>query len=280
MDLSAAAARAAAAPLWRPSPEAVSRTAMFRLAETAGCVGPGGAVDYRRLHAWSVAAPDAFWSLMWDSLGVIGTKGERIYVPGAEFRTAQFFPDARLNYAQNLLRTTGAGDAIVFESEDKARLRLSHDALRERVSRLQQALKAAGVGVGDRVAGVLPNIPDALAIMLAAASLGAVWCSVSPDFGARGVVDRLAQIEAKILFVCDSYWYGGKRHATRPKLADILPGLPTITACVVVPHAGGIGEIVAQPGGILTLATTYFYQNEARDGSGVYNNGGSVTVTV
>lgn len=233
-------------PLWTPTPDAARGTAMFRFAEAVGCVSDTGTVDYRALHGWSVSSPAEFWSQTWDRLGVIGTKGDRIYVPAEQFWKARYFPDAQLNYAENLLRGTGSGHAVVFQGEDKERQRLSHDELRARVSRLQQALRQAGIGIGDRVAGVLPNIPDALAIMLAATSIGAVWCSVSPDFGAPGVVDRLAQIEPRLLFICDSYWYAGKQHPTAAKLADILDGLPTVSACVVVPYAGGAPALVAE----------------------------------
>jgi acetoacetyl-CoA synthetase len=233
-------------PLWTPTPDTARGTAMFKFAEAVGCVSDMGTVDYQALHGWSVSAPAEFWSQTWDRLGVIGTKGDRIYVPAEQFWKARYFPDARLNYAENLLRGAGSGDAVVFQGEDKERQRLSHDELRARVSRAQQALRQAGIGIGDRVAGVLPNIPDALAIMLAATSIGAVWCSVSPDFGAPGVVDRLAQIEPRMLFVCDSYWYAGKQHPTAPKLADILDGLPTVSDCVMVPYAGGAPSLVAE----------------------------------
>lgn len=255
MSVVAANSRAGASgPLWTPSTQAVRRSEMFKLAEVAGCISAEGGVDYARLHEWSINSPGEFWGLMWDRLGVIGTKGERIYEPGGRFWTARFFPDARLNYAENLLRRTGPGDAVVFQGEDKDRQRLSFDELRTRVSRLQKGLREAGIGVGDRVAAVLPNIPDALAIMLAATSIGAVWCSVSPDFGAPGVIDRLAQIEAKLLFVCDSYWYAGKQHPTRPKLAAILAGLPTVSMCVVVPYAGGASGLIAEFGNCVLLS--------------------------
>jgi acetoacetyl-CoA synthetase len=234
-----------AEPLWTPSPDAVRRTQMFAFAQETGFVTSDGEVDYRALHAWSIGSPREFWSAAWDWLGVIGERGERIYEPADRFWKARFFPDARLNFAENLLRRSGSEPAVVFEGEDKVRERLSFDELRAKVSRLQRALRDAGIGAGDRVAAVLPNIPEALAIMLAASSIGAVWCSVSPDFGARGVVDRLAQIEPKILFVCDSYWYAGKQHATLPKLADILAGLPTLLATILVPYAGGAPELLA-----------------------------------
>ena len=136
---------------------------------------------------------------------------------------ARFFPDARLNFAENLLRRRDDGDAIVFRGEDGATRRLSWRALDDLVSRLQQALEAAGVGVGDHVAGLLPNTPEAIAAMLATASLGAVWSSASPDFGANAVIDRFGQIAPKVFFAVDGYRYAGKEIRLAEKLAEVIP---------------------------------------------------------
>src|SRR5262249_30307272 len=149
---------------------------------------------------------------------------------------AKWFPDAKLNYAENLLRGDGDADALVFWGEDKVKQRYSHRQLRDWVSRLAQAMKAEGIGVGDKVAGFMPNMPATVAAMLAATSLGAVWSSASPDFGMQGALDRFGQIEPKLLFSVDGYWYGGKQFDIREKLTAIANGLPTIERTIIVPY--------------------------------------------
>ena len=182
---------------------------------------------YRDLHAWSVKHPDLFWDLLWDFGGVIGEKGARLAIDLDAMPGAKFFPDARLNFAENLLRRTDARDALVFRGEDKRTERMTFAQLAALVSRLQQALKALGVGVGDRVAGMMPNMPQTIAAMLATTSLGAVWSSCSPDFGERGVLDRFGQIEPKVFFTVDGYWYNGKAQRIAEKLRPIIEQLPS-----------------------------------------------------
>ena len=167
----------------------------------------------------------AFWDLVWDFGGVIGDKGARVLVDPDKMPGAKFFPDARLNFAENLLRRADDGAAIVFRGEDKAASQLTWAQLQTLVSRLQQAMKAAGVGVGDRVAAMLPNIPEAIAAMLAATSIGAIWSSCSPDFGERGVLDRFGQIEPKLFITVDGYWYNGKTVRIVDKLKTIVAQL-------------------------------------------------------
>ncbi len=231
-------------PLWTPSPERVASSRLDAFRKAAEQRSGKTITDFRALHAWSVADREGFWSLVWDTSGVIGEKGARLLeddrMPGA-----RFFPDSRLNFAQNLLRGEGAGEAIVFRGEDKVERRLSWDDLTGLVSRLQQALKAEGIGVGDRVAGMMPNMPETVAIMLAAASLGAVWSSCSPDFGARGVLDRFGQIEPKLFFCPDGYWYAGKRIEVAGKLTPIAEGLPTARRVVVIDYLGVSEEVAA-----------------------------------
>ena len=149
---------------------------------------------------------------------------------------AKWFPDGRLNFAQNLLRSRDDADAIVFWGEDRIRKRLSGRQLYDLVSRLTQAMAHAGVKKGDRVAGYLPNIPEAAAAMLATAALGATWSSCSPDFGVQGVLDRFGQIEPKVLFCADGYLYGGKEFDSQDKAKEILAKLPSVKTCVVLPY--------------------------------------------
>jgi len=191
--------------------------------------------NYRDLHAWSVENREAFWDLLWDFCGVIGEKGMRRLIDD-KMPGAKFFPDAKLNYAENLLRRHDSSTAILFRGEDKALRRFSYTELDELVSRLQQALAAAGIKKGDRVAAMLPNLPESVALLLAVSSIGAIFSSCSPDFGERGVIDRFGQIEPKLFFVCDGYWYNGKRIPVAEKVKAIAAKLPTVEKVVVVSY--------------------------------------------
>jgi acetoacetyl-CoA synthetase len=232
-------------PLWRPAPEKVAELALTRFtAEAARCTGRP-LPDYAALHAWSVEDRAAFWNLVWDFTGVIGDKGERRLVNGDRMPGAQFFPDAKLNYAENLLRRRDEAEAMVFRGEDGLTRRLSWRQLHEIVSRLQQSLANAGVGPGDRVAAYLPNVPEAIAAMLATASLGAVWSSASPDFGVDGVVDRFGQIAPKVFLAADGYRYAGKEIDLTDKVRAIVPRLPGLARTIVVPVLGRADALAA-----------------------------------
>jgi acetoacetyl-CoA synthetase len=202
-----------------------------------------GLASYRDLHAWSVKHPELFWDLLWDFAGVIGEKGARLATDLDAMPGAKFFPDAKLNFAENLLRRTDARDALVFRGEDKRTERMTFAQLAALLSRLQQALKALGVGVGDRVAGMMPNMPATIAAMLATTSLGAVWSSCSPDFGERGVLDRFGQIEPKVFFTVDGYWYNGKALRIADKLRPVIEKLPSAQTAVIVPYLGEAEDV-------------------------------------
>ncbi|HSS29000.1 MAG TPA: acetoacetate--CoA ligase [Usitatibacter sp.] len=226
-------------PLWKPGAEVIASARITAFIELVNERHGTKIAGYEALYDWSIANLEAFWVAMWDFGGVIAEKrGERILVDGDKMPGARFFPDARLNFAENLLRKPASmdGEALVFWGEDRVKRRLSHRELRAMVSRLQQALAAQGVGVGDRVAAFMPNLPETLAAMLAAASLGATFTSCSPDFGVQGVLDRFGQVEPKVLFCCDGYFYNGKTVATLSRIAEIVPGLPTVKKVVVVPY--------------------------------------------
>ncbi|MDS1138639.1 acetoacetate--CoA ligase [Nitratireductor indicus] len=231
-----------AGPLWTPSEEQRRNeplTAFTALAEkTAGRPLP----DYEALHAWSVDDREGFWSLIWDHCGVIGDKGARVLVDGERMPGASFFPDARLNFAENLLRRSGSAEAMVFRGEDKVERRLSWDELSEMVSRLQQLFRSEGLKAGDRVAAMMPNMPETIAAMLAAASIGAVWSSCSPDFGVQGVLDRFGQIEPSIFLAPDGYWYGGKSFDVSGKVGEILAQLPSVRRALIVDYLGHAAE--------------------------------------
>ena len=220
-------------PLWTPSGEAIRATAMsyFMAAasERAGVAIP----DYEALHRWSIDHPEAFWTLLWQFCGIRGERGDIVLADGEHMPGASFFPDARLSFAENLLWKRGSGDAIVFRGEDRIARRLSWDELHSLVSRLRQIFSRAGVGKGDRVAAMLPNLPEAIACMLAASSLGAIWSSCSPDFGKQGVLERFAQIAPKIFIACDGYYYGGAAFETGEKVAAVAAELRPAQTLIV-----------------------------------------------
>ena len=218
-------------PLWTPSPERAAQANLARFMQRAGRSGA-----YEELHRWSVEHSAEFWRLLWDFCGVRGAMGERTLVDAERMPGAKFFPDGRLNFAENLLRGRSDADAVVFWGEDRVKRRLSRSELHDLVSRLQQALAAAGVRKGDRVTGYLPNLPEGVAAMLATASLGAIWSSCSPDFGVQGVLDRFGQIEPKILFSTDGYFYNGKTIELIDRLVEIARHLPSVQKVIVVPY--------------------------------------------
>jgi acetoacetyl-CoA synthetase len=230
-------------PLWVPGPEIREHSPMAQF--IAWCSERFGKdfADYDAFHAWSVAERGDFWTAVWEHCEVIGDRGATALVNGDRMLDARFFPDASLNFAENLLRRAGSGDALVFRGEDKVAYRLSWDDLRALVSRLQQALKARGIGKGDRVAAMMPNMPETIALMLATASIGAIWSSCSPDFGEQGVLDRFGQIAPKLFIACDGYWYNGKRQDVDAKVRAVSAALGA--PALIVPYAGEARALAA-----------------------------------
>jgi len=225
-------------PLWVPTPERIASEPLTAFMVKASVVAGRPVASYADLHRWSVDRREEFWSLLWDFCGVVGDKGERLLIDGDSMPGASFFPDARLNYAENLLRRRGPSDAIVFKGEDKVLRRLSFDDLHALVSRVQQLLVSLGVKKGDRVAAMMPNMPEAAAGMLAAASIGAVWSSCSPDFGEQGVLDRFGQIEPVVFIAPDGYWYNGKQNDVSAKVQAVLARLPSVRHAILVDYLG------------------------------------------
>ncbi len=224
-------------PLWTPSFERIENaqvTQFRRSIESRYRVSLPGFAD---LHRWSVENPQAFWAELWDFGGVVAAdRGEHVLINGNRMPGARWFPEARLNFAENLLRRRDEGDALVFRGEDRVAKRLSHQQLYELVSQLSTALREEGVGAGDRVAAYLPNLPETVAAMLASSAVGATWCSGSPDFGVQGILDRFAQVEPVVLFAVDGYFYNGKAHDCLAKLKQIRPALASVRRLVVVPY--------------------------------------------
>ncbi len=198
-----------------------------------------GLKSYADLHAFSVRETEAFWSKAWDFLGVIGEKGAGpVLRLGARFEDATFFEGARLNYAENLLRRHDDETALIFWGEDKVKKTMTWARLHAAVSQAQQLLRDAGVREGDRVAALMPNKPEAVVGMLAAASLGAIWSSASPDFGVQGVLDRFGQIEPKVFIACDGYYYRSKALPIGGKVAEIIENLPSVETALIVSYLG------------------------------------------
>jgi acetoacetyl-CoA synthetase len=231
-------------PLWTPSAEAVRDANLTSFMKHVAAAGAGEIRDVDALHGYSVEQREAFWCAVWDFCGVIGDKGSGPWLEDGEAMPgARFFPRATLNFAENLLRGKGSDPAIVFRGEDKVRRVVSRDELRDQVSRLQQWLKAMGVGPGDRVAAMLPNMPETVVAMLAATSLGAIWSSCSPDFGVQGVLDRFGQIEPKVFIACDGYYYAGKTIRVAEKLEGVLEALDTVEGALLVSYLGEAGSL-------------------------------------
>ncbi|MDJ0958285.1 MAG: acetoacetate--CoA ligase, partial [Arenicellales bacterium] len=224
-------------PLWTPSVDRIAQSNVAAFTESVAGRYDLTINDYADLHQWSIEHAPEFWTSLWDFAEVIAeTRGDTIVTDYEKMPGATWFPDAQLNFAENLLRGKGESIAIVFRGEDQVKRSLTWDELRQRVSRLAQAMRAAEIGQGDRVAAYIPNMPEAVIGMLATASLGAVWSSCSPDFGVQGVLDRFGQIEPKILIGVDGYFYNGKQHESLSKLAQICRQLPSLNKVVVVPY--------------------------------------------
>jgi acetoacetyl-CoA synthetase len=232
-----------ARPLWIPSPERVSRARLTSFARTAERRVQRRFPDYASLYSFSIEEPAEFWRTVWDFCGIRGTAGERTVQDLERMPGARFFPDATLNFAENLLRRRDGATAIVFNGEGRVQRSLTFAELYAQVCGTALALREAGVRPGDRVAGFLPNVPEAMIAGLGAAAIGAVWSSCSPDFGVQGVLDRFGQIEPKVLFAADGYYYAGRAHDTLDRLAGIQAGLPTLERTVVIPYLNDTPDI-------------------------------------
>ncbi|MEC5386453.1 acetoacetate--CoA ligase [Uliginosibacterium sp. H3] len=244
-----------AAPLWQPDAAHIAATRLTAFTQFVAQRHARTFTDYTELHRWSVTQATDFWSAVWDFCGVLGKKGSDdnadLLRDGDRMPGARWFPDAQLNFARNLLRRRDAADAIVFQGEDKLQRRLSHATLYAEVARLAAALRAAGVGPGDRVAAYMPNMPETAIAMLATSSLGAVFSSASQDFGVQGVLDRFGQIEPKVLIAADGVFYGGKTLDAMARIAEIVAQLPSLSATVIVPYTQSEHALEAIRGGAM-----------------------------
>ncbi len=224
--------------LWTPSPERIAASNLTRYqARLEARLGRRFADDHA-LWQWSIDERATFWESIWELAEVRATRPwDAVLVDGNGMLGARWFTGARLNFAENLLRRRDDHPALVARAEDGRRRVVSYAELHAAVAGLAAWLADAGVGVGDRVAGFVPNVPEAVIAMLATTSLGAVWSSCSPDFGLRGVVDRFGQIEPKVLVTADAYPYGGKSHDCLERVRGLVREVPSIERVLVIPYA-------------------------------------------
>jgi acetoacetyl-CoA synthetase len=223
--------------LWQPSERAVEEAQLTHFARQVVRKRGLELNSYHDFYRWSVERAEEFWADVWDLCGVTASRrGNAVLVDGDKMPGARWFPEARLNLAENLMRRGDRGDAFVLWDESGFRRRISYAELYSEVARAAQALAALGLRPGDRVAAFIPNLPEAGMLALAALSQGIVWSSCSPDFGVDGVLERFGQIEPKVLFCADGYRYNGETHDSLERVAQLAEKLPSVRKVVVVPH--------------------------------------------
>jgi acetoacetyl-CoA synthetase len=223
--------------LWQPGSRAIEEAQVTQFARQVIRKRRLELNTYPDFYRWTVENPEEFWTDVWDFCGVIASKrGNTVLIDGDKMPGARWFPEARLNFAENLMRRGDRGDAFVLWDETGFKRRLSFSELTSEVSRAEQALRALGLRAGDRAAAFIPNLPETCTLALAALSQGLVWSSCSPDFGVEGVLERFGQIEPKVLFCADGYRYNGEEHDSLARVAEIVEKLPSVRKVVVVPH--------------------------------------------
>ncbi len=225
-------------PLWHPPQKLIDEANMTRFIAEVNRQYDQSFADYDALYQWSIDEKESFWSTLWEFCEVIGDKGERVLIDGSDIEKARWFPDATLNFAENLLRKNSSEIAIYFRAENQVDYSLTWRELYEQVASVADWLRKNGLEAGDRVAAYMPNMPETVVAMLAATSLGAVWTSTSPDFGEESVIDRFGQTEPRFLFCVDGYFYNGKKIDLAGKVNTIVAALPSVEKLVQVNLAG------------------------------------------
>ncbi len=234
--------------IWKPSGERIRATEMYRYMRYVNETRRRDFSDYADLYRWSTDDIPDFWRSIWDFMEVIHSRGyDDILVDGDKMPGARWFPGATLNFAENLLRYRDERTALVFRSENGSRRQMSYGELFSAVERCAAGMRAMGIRSGDRVAGFMPNMPETAVAMLAAASIGALWSSCSPDFGIKGVLDRFGQIRPRLIFTADGYFYNGKTVDSLDRMRHILESLPSIEKVVVVPYTDERPDISVVP---------------------------------
>jgi len=225
------------APLWQPSAQRRLDTNLTKFIKFVNSKTGRKFSDYAELYNWSVINIEEFWMLMWEFAGIISSRpAERVVDNFGDMFNSEWFPGARLNFAENLLRFRDDKTALLFKGESDQLKRITFSQLYKLVARLSRALKADGVKTGDRVVSFMPNLIEAVAAMLAASSIGAIWSSCSPDFGVQGAIDRFGQIEPKVLFAANGYSYNGKKFDSLERVKQIADAITTVGKVVIVPY--------------------------------------------
>jgi len=220
--------------LWQPSADTIANARMTDFLQQVNTEKNVALANYHDLYQWSVDNDESFWSMVWDYFDVIGEKGSTVVTDKEKMPGAKWFPEAKLNFAENLLRHKDDHIALIFRGENGVRQQLTYAELNHEVAAFAAGLRQRGVEAGDRVAAMMPNCIETIIGMLATTSIGAIWSSCSPDFGVQGVLDRFGQIEPKVLITVDGYFYNGKNLNIKSKTADIIKEIKSIEATVVV----------------------------------------------
>jgi acetoacetyl-CoA synthetase len=237
--------------LWKPSRKRIESTNMYRFMNFINEKHNKSFTEYAPLYQWSIENIPDFWAALWEFLEIKVSKSyDQVIDDVTKMPGAKWFQGAELNFAENLLRYRDDQVALIFRGEDHASIRMTYAELYDEVARVAKSLKEAGVQVGDRVAAFMPNMPETIAAMLAATSLGATWSSCSPDFGIKGVLDRFGQIKPKVLFTANGYWFKGKSLDSIERISDILAQLPSIEKVVVVPYTEQEPDISGVPNAV------------------------------
>ncbi len=235
-------------PLWEPSEERIKNANITRFIDFVNKKYSLNIRGYHPLYDWSVEERENFWASVWEFCNIIASKPyDKILEDSPTMIGAKWFIGSRLNFAENLLRFRDARVALVFRGEGQETVRMTYAQLYDEVARLAKSLREAGVAAGDRVAGYVPNMMQPIVAMLATASIGAIWSSCSPDFGIKGVLDRFGQIEPKVLFTADGYFYNGKSHSSLDRIAGIIKEIPSIEKLVVIPYTQERADISSVP---------------------------------
>ena len=223
-------------PIWTPSPKRMAESNLSRFIDFVNQQHASNITNYAELYQWSVDQPEQFWVDIWRFCEIkFSSRWHHVLTDADKMPGAKWFEGARLNFAENLLRRRDDKTALVFWSEDQVKRSLSYKDLYQQVAQLAKAMRDAGITVGDRVAGFMPNMPEAIIAMLATSSIGAIWSSCSPDFGVNGAVERFSQIEPKLLFTADGYHFKGKRIDSLSRVAEISQRLPSLQKIIITP---------------------------------------------
>ena len=220
--------------LWNPAAESVKNSNLTAYTNFLSATKHLEFNDYQQLHSWSVSNPGDFWESIWHFSHIVHSKTYSTVMAGKEIRKAIWFEGSRLNYAENLLRHNNDKEALIWWYEDQSPVKITYKELQQQVALLAQAFKDSGVVKGDRVAAFISNRPEAIIGMLAAASLGAIWSSCSPDFGFEGVLDRFGQIKPKILIAVNGYRYNGKKIDLADLVSKISVSIPQIERIILI----------------------------------------------